>query len=748
MFARCFPGSPILSGDDSVSGLTGTISRAIRPRALWRITFAGAVVASGVLVTAQAASASWVQQDTPAPAATGTWDFNTVSCTSPTVCMAVGNLSSGTGELLAESSSKAGWTIRSIPQPGSGSSLSGISCTSASACIAVGETPAGAGTVPLAERWNGASWHIQAIKKPAGATASLLSGVSCTSPTRCTAVGDYSKGPDTVPLAERWNGSSWRIQSAKRPSGLKSSELASVSCTSPTRCTAVGDGQKGARIEAVAELWNGSAWSVQKVPDLSGAAPSQLDGISCTSPAACTAVGPGIAERWDGKSWSLQKLAGTGGSSAELNAVSCTRAGPCYAVGGFFDEGILQSVVEFWNGRRWVVQNAPISTSYDSSAFGGVSCTTATNCTAVGSYHDPVDGERTLVEDFALRWQDQSPLPFSGVVATGLNAVSCASPQNCMAVGITETATAFESFSLTWDGGTWTSHTMPKPKVSSVGAVSCPAADACTAVGDILQQGILVPLAEDWNGFAWAIQSTPNRPGALRSFLVSVSCASRSACTAVGFAANHAGTQSTLAERWDGKNWKIQHTPDPAGKSLIQFNGVSCASAKACVAVGSFSSGMFAAAWNGKAWKLQSVPAPKGDRDGYLDAVSCTASDACTAVGSVVHGTRTLPLAERWNGKAWKAQRAATPAGATASGLTSVSCTSADECTASAFDASTALAERWNGKTWAVQDIAAPPGSQSANLGSIACNSPAACMAVGSFTDSSSTQEMLADQYS
>ena len=108
--------------------------------------------------------------------------------------------------------------------------------------------------------------------------------------------------------------------------------------------------------------------------------------------------------------------------------MACTRAGPCYAAGANFVEGVQMLVAEYWNGSRWQVQGAQVTTSYDSSGLSGVSCTTATNCTTVGFYHDPVDGDRALAFDFSLRWQDQSPLPFNGVVSTGLNAVSCASP--------------------------------------------------------------------------------------------------------------------------------------------------------------------------------------------------------------------------------------------------------------------------------------------------------------------------------
>ena len=599
-------------------------------------------------------------------------------------------------------------------------------------------------------RWNGGTWQILATPAPTGFTASGLSAVSCTSAARCTAVGGTTKGSRGAPLAERWNGVKWQIQATRKPSGASVGVLAGVSCTSATRCTAVGDGSTGPHEKALAEVWNGARWAIARTPDLSSGF-TQLSSVSCPSASSCLATGLGVAERWNGAKWSLVKIGKPGGTAADLTGVSCTRAGPCYAVGSNFVEGVQNLVAEYWNGSRWQVQNAPLTTSNDSSGLSSVSCTTATNCTAVGFYHDPVDGDRALAFDFELQWQDQSPLPFNGVVSTGLNAVSCASPQSCVAVGTFQTSTAFESFGESWNGGTWTSASTPKPKVSNLAAVSCPASSSCIAVGDIVTNGIPLTLAEHWNGITWARQHTPNPAKSARSFLAGVSCTSGSACTAVGFYADHAGHQFTLAERWNGRNWRAEHVPGPAGEPGVQLDGVSCGSASACMAVGTFDGGIFTDVWNGKSWSLKPVAAPRGGKDGFLSSVSCTSASACTAVGDYVRHTRVVPLAERWNGKSWKPQPVATPPGASASGLTSVSCTSATACAAGGFTqhaVTDAVAERWNGTKWATESIQPPPGSQSTQLGSISCDSAAACMAVGSYQDGTDTQQMLAEQFS
>src|SRR5262245_4245001 len=84
----------------------------------------------------------------------------------------------------------------------------------------------------------------------------------------------------------------------------------------------------------------------------------------------------------------------------------------------------------------------------------------------------------------------------------------------------------------------------------------------------------------------WKVESTPNPVGAGISFLSSVACSSPQACTAVGGATQSLSTPDRmLAERWNGVRWQLQSIPTAAGTSDDLY-GVSCPSARACVAVG------------------------------------------------------------------------------------------------------------------------------------------------------------------
>src|SRR5207249_1599575 len=98
--------------------------------------------------------------------------------------------------------------------------------------------------------------------------------------------------------------------------------------------------------------------------------------------------------------------------------------------------------------------------------------------------------------------------------------------------------------------------------------------------------GKTLTLAERWNGRRWKIEATPNASGPKSSRLTGVSCTGEKVCAAVGYYTNAAGKNLTLAERWNGRRWKLQATPNPAGAKSSRLNGVACTRAKGCTAVG------------------------------------------------------------------------------------------------------------------------------------------------------------------
>jgi hypothetical protein len=250
-------------------------------------------------------------------------ELNSVSCVSASFCQAVGGGPSGPTAALWNGSS---WTVQTVPGQNvvtqevscatadfcmladgfgavdtwngsswsagasvTGFSVTAISCLSASFCEIVGEGPSGEN----AAMWNGTSWAAQATPGP---PSNSFSAVSCTTASSCEAVGQMAgSSTGTLPLAEAWNGSTWAIQPTPGPANSLSSTLDAVSCTSADSCTAVGQLQTSnltsfGRFQTLAEVWDGTAWSIPPTPDPS-TGQNFLSGVSCGASSACMAVG-------------------------------------------------------------------------------------------------------------------------------------------------------------------------------------------------------------------------------------------------------------------------------------------------------------------------------------------------------------------------------------------------------------------------------------------------------------------------
>ncbi len=276
----------------------------------------------------------------------------------------------------------------------------------------------------------------------------------------------------------------------------------------------------------------GSDWSLQRTTNPSRSTQTELNSVSCPSKDSCLAVGDYLegtrsqptelllAEHWNGTKWSLRTIHTEG---ARLVSVSCGSPKVCFAV-GYYDQYTAYSEIdtmlaERWNGAEWSIEKVPIPAGTPDSALWGVSCTSKRACTAVGTYQ-----------------QGTTNVPLAE----------------------------------RWNGTRWSiqhTPTLTHSTFGSLAAVSCSSDRTCTAVGAYEKGMRSLTLAERWNGHKWSIQKTPNRiphPTAVEgNWLNSVSCASKSSCTAVG------GTQAKgsergrmVAEYWNGTTWSLQRTPN------------------------------------------------------------------------------------------------------------------------------------------------------------------------------------------
>jgi hypothetical protein len=356
-----------------------------------------ATTLTGAIGAAAATPASnWRVQSTKSAGVLPNSTLRSVSCPATTLCIGVGGGDSNPGSGFAFRWNGAKWQPQTIVEPSGAydsSWLNGVSCASATACIAVGGYVASSGTdFTLAERWNGHQWVMQSIPSP-GSYGPNLTGIACPTPTDCIAVGAYQAVPagPGVTLVEQWNGATWTVLPSPNIGSFGNS-LSSVSCTSPSACTAAGVYIGTGDLEhMLVERWNGSVWSAQALTDPVGFTQAWLAGVSCASASSCTAVGAEasttqtltLAEHWSGGAWTIQPT--SSGLAGELTAVSCTTSRACTAVGLYqIVAGRFITLKEVWNGRTWRIAAIASPRGQFFAALDGVSCVSASRCEAAG----------------------------------------------------------------------------------------------------------------------------------------------------------------------------------------------------------------------------------------------------------------------------------------------------------------------------------------------------------------------------
>lgn len=284
---------------------------------------------------------AWSVAPTPALSDVGFKYLRSVSCLSPTWCMAVGRYQQANSN-LAELWNGSSWTHVRVPVVSNGDQLNSVSCVTTSFCMAAGD---GNGT--LVETWNGSAWSVipspDVSQEPVGDQAV---GVSCPSQGFCMLLDLFDDGAKQDMATFSWDGTSWSALLTPNP-GPDSNELSRVDCTSSVSCTAVGTEVLGQTAAALVEHWNGSSWSVAPTP--AEASTDNLTDVSCTGIAWCAAVGVRVttvgqrtvrtlAEVSPAGTWMLSRTGNPSPAYSALNGVSCggsnTGGTFCVAVGG------------------------------------------------------------------------------------------------------------------------------------------------------------------------------------------------------------------------------------------------------------------------------------------------------------------------------------------------------------------------------------------------------------------------------
>ena len=429
--------------------------------------------------------------------------INSVSCMAPGYCSAVGSYyddqGGSDGLLLTETGGKWATGVEAVLSSSaaalgaSGVVLNSVSCASPGNCTAVGQYGEGSGTpgpqgLLLMEADGTWAAGVEAVL-PANARSSdqsvALTSVSCPSAGNCTAVGSYlDSSPSFQGLLLSETGGTWgtgvEVSLPADNQGSGGGFLNSVSCASAGNCTAVGyyyapspiySLSRGLLVSETAGSWAAGVEAPLPANAATDITTSDVGSVSCASPGDCTAVGTysdnsdtteGLLLTETAGSWatgveaSLPANAATGGlgssfvfyggSVLPLSSVSCAAPGDCTAVGSYPDSsGNMQGLLLTETGGTWAAGveaalPADAATSPQGVNLDSVSCASAGNCDAAGSYGVSTGGGAPLVlTETAGSWatgvEPSVPANASPASFVSISSVSCASAGSCTSAG-------------------------------------------------------------------------------------------------------------------------------------------------------------------------------------------------------------------------------------------------------------------------------------------------------------------------
>jgi photosystem II stability/assembly factor-like uncharacterized protein len=294
----------------------------------------------------------------------------------------------GATVIAATTNGGASWKAQHV-QGGSTPQLSGVSCPTATECMAVGSNGAslpGSGVV-ITTSDAGATWSAAASPQ----NALVIASVTCSSPTDCTAI--VSDGTSTWSAHSADFGQSWQQEGNLPPLFLPGNDL---TCVAGGTCidagyvpTSNGHGQGAVAVSAD----GGQTWALASVPPGVGV----LQSTACLSVTVCIAAGTTgttVSDVVPAKGELLRS--GDGGHTWELAtgivpvddvyALACPSARECAMVGtkwvGFPAVGAGAVAQSIDSGLTF--QDS--ATSYIPITLTAVACPSAAGCVAVGGH--------------------------------------------------------------------------------------------------------------------------------------------------------------------------------------------------------------------------------------------------------------------------------------------------------------------------------------------------------------------------
>ena len=438
-----------------------------------------------------------------------------------------------------------------------------------------------------------------------------------------------------------------------------------------------------ARSGAVASPSGGTWGLAQPVRGATAAGlyPNGVDSVSCATAGNCGAIGRDTDSSGNSVMFVVSESDGVWGGSQGVRGpanlvdgfgddaqISCASPGDCSAAGDYFaggedEQGFVDSETDGAWGTAQEVPGVTDLAPGEHSRLESVSCASAGNCSAGGTYTTAASGSAFLVNETDGTWGSAVEVPGIARLAAGvtdgeITSVSCGSPGNCSAGGYFS-ASSEDAFVVSETDGVWGSAelvpglaTLNTGRYAGVTSVSCASAGNCSAGG---------------------YYSMADGPGYL----------SRS-------------IEPFVVDETDGSWGEAEEVPGAASLKLLYYEPamfVSCASAGNCSAGGIYVTGpmsrqVFVVDETAGTWGT-AIPLPglgALDADGaVLSSISCGSAGNCAAVGS--YGERISYVADETDGT-WGAAEEVPGSAALGTGadqLASVSCPAAGYCSAGGY---------------------------------------------------------------
>jgi hypothetical protein len=428
---------------------------------------------------------------------------------------------------------------------------------------------------------------------------------------------------------------------------------------------------------AAAGGW-GKAIEVPGLARLSSGLGGGLAEVSCSSPGNCAAGGTYTTDAsGHSQAFVVSEKNGTWGTAievpglaalntgdeAQLASLSCGSAGNCAAGGDYTGTGgqlafVVSEKNGTWGKAMQVPGAAALSGATGGSSVSSVSCASAGNCSAGGTYNTKGYGQAFVVSEKNGTWGRAIEVP--GLAAldagapVGLNSVSCASAGNCAVAG-SYGADPAVAFVVSQKNGWW-GKAIEVPGSVALGGVtlaqvSCGSAGNCAAagiLGDRYSLANLGPLVVSEKNGTWSKAiPIPGTAASSRNGASSVSCASAGNCAAGGDQAPsiEGPYQAFVASQKNGWWGKAIEVPGSAALNAggsANVASVSCQSAGNCAAGGEYLDSSshqqaFVVSENNGTWGTAiEVPGSGALNTGGFAEIawmSCTSAGYCVAAG-------------------------------------------------------------------------------------------------------------------